>query len=142
MAAVFAVDSHPFGLYLLGLFCWLFIWEVGGQNVPADLTDMQTDRESRAQTIPSRFGSVRASRTAAAALAGSAVLGSLLLHFSALHPSGYLVLLSLVSGLVLLLIPAVRLCRCPDRKHAMALFNRASYYPLSLFAIAIAGIAG
>jgi len=142
MAAVFAVDPQPFTSYLVGLFCWLFIWEVGGQNIPADLTDIQTDKESRAQTVPSRFGSARASWMALIALTGATILGSLLLRSSALRLSWYMVALSFVSGLVLLLVSAVKLCRLPDRKHAMSLFNQASYYPLSLLVIVIVGMVG
>jgi 4-hydroxybenzoate polyprenyltransferase len=42
---------------------------------------------------------------------------------------------SFLAGLYLLLLPAYRLYRSEERRHAMVLFNRASYYPLTLLLI-------
>ena len=43
VAAVFAVDPHPSVSFLILLFLWLFFWEIGGQNIPNDLTDVDED---------------------------------------------------------------------------------------------------
>jgi 4-hydroxybenzoate polyprenyltransferase len=56
VAAVFAVDPYPSLLYILALFLWLFFWEIGGQNIPADWADIEEDRQLQAQTIPVRLG--------------------------------------------------------------------------------------
>ena len=52
VAAVFAVDPAPSMPFLAVLFLWIFCWEIGGQNIPNDWTDIQEDRCARAQTIP------------------------------------------------------------------------------------------
>ena len=56
MAAVYAVDPNPSFSFLMILFLWLFFWEIGGQNIPADWTDIEEDRQFKANTIPVRFG--------------------------------------------------------------------------------------
>jgi 4-hydroxybenzoate polyprenyltransferase len=55
VAAVFAVDPYPSLLYILALSLWLFFWEIGGQNIPADWADIEEDRQLQAQTIPVRL---------------------------------------------------------------------------------------
>ena len=60
MAVVFAVDPNPSPLFLLILFLCFFFWEIGGQNIPADWTDIEEDRQLNARTIPVRFGLERA----------------------------------------------------------------------------------
>ncbi len=134
-AAVFAVDPNPSLYYLVALFLWLFFWEIGGQNVPNDWADMEEDRRMQAKTIPVRFGSEWAILI---------ILGSLLLAVSmnvVLFQLGRLsfglpyVAASLIMGLYLLLIPAYRLYKTKKRIQALALFNRASYYPLALLVV-------
>ena len=56
IAAVFAVDPKPSPLFLFILFLCLFFWEIGGQNIPADWTDIEEDQQLNARTIPVRFG--------------------------------------------------------------------------------------
>jgi 4-hydroxybenzoate polyprenyltransferase len=36
VAAVFAVTPNPSPVFLTTLFFWIFFWEIGGQNIPAD----------------------------------------------------------------------------------------------------------
>jgi 4-hydroxybenzoate polyprenyltransferase len=57
LAAVFAVDPYPSPLFLAVIFLTLFLWEIGGQNIPNDLTDLKEDRRMQART--SRFASER-----------------------------------------------------------------------------------
>jgi len=132
IAAVFAVDPHPSPAFLAVLFLFLFFWEIGGQNIPADWTDMEEDTHLKSRTFPVEFGPDRSSRV---------ILGSLLLAIGA-----NLVLLRiapvkigpvfgaafLLAGVLLLLLPALALLRKRDREQAMTLFNRASYYPMAL----------
>ena len=140
IAAVFAVDPEPSGLFLLGLFCWLFAWEVGGQNIPADLTDVEMDRQNRAQTVPVRFGPDRASLIGFVSLIIATVFGAILFRESGVSFGIPLILIAVVSGIYLLLIPAFDLYRRTDRRRAMALFNRASYYPLALLGVTVIGV--
>lgn len=137
IAAVYAVDPQPSWLYVLGLFCWLFAWEIGGQNIPADLTDVDMDRQNQAQTVPVRFGPDRASLMGVVSLVLAVLLSGILLKTSRVPFGIPLILTSLLSGIYLLLIPAFHLYKAADRRCAMVLFNRASYYPLTLLCIVL-----
>jgi 4-hydroxybenzoate polyprenyltransferase len=137
MAAVFAVDPNPSLLPLILLFLWLFFWEIGGQNIPNDWADIEEDRMLQATTIPVRFGPVHANAVILLSLLAAVALSCLLLGLS---PGGNRFVgmaASLGAGMYLLLIPAYRLYRTKDRNQALALFNRASYYPLALLAATI-----
>jgi len=57
IAAVYAVDPAPPIIYVLSLFTFLFFWELGGQNIPNDYTDVNEDNLINARTLPLRFGS-------------------------------------------------------------------------------------
>ena len=133
IAAVFAVDPHPSLPFLVVLFFFLFFWEIGGQNIPADWTDMEEDTHLESRTFPVRFGP---------RLSGQAAFGTLILAMAAnfallgLAPVSFGPLFfgaSLLAGVVLLILPARSLMKGLERENAMALFNRASYYPLALF---------
>jgi len=141
VAAVFAVDPHPsFGFVLL-LFLWLFCWEIGGQNVPADWHDVEEDQHLRAQTIPVRYGPEGASAIILGALTLSVALSALLLWVAPLRFSPTLVGLSLAASGYLLLLPGYRLYRTKDPAQAAALFNRASAYPLAMLSLALVSLA-
>jgi 4-hydroxybenzoate polyprenyltransferase len=47
---------------------------------------------------------------------------------------------SLAIGVYLLFFPALRLLKTKKRPQAMALFTRASYYPLALLALVVTNI--
>ena len=119
MAAVFAVDPHPSPVFLIALFFTLFFWELGGQNIPNDLSDLEEDRRLQARTLPVHCGVGRAVSVAAAALAGTLALGA----------SGYL-----------LIIPGLRLFQTRERSAAMQLFNRASYFPAAMLTVVLASL--
>ncbi|MCL4503833.1 MAG: UbiA family prenyltransferase [Deltaproteobacteria bacterium] len=137
-AAVFAVDSQPSPVFLAVLFLWIFLWEVGGQNIPADWHDVEPDRRLKAKTIPVVFGLRKAGALSLAALAGSLILSLAILRLGPVtFPlSHHLLILGL--GVYLLLLPAWRLYRNHDC--AAALFNRASYYPLAVLAVVLANL--
>jgi 4-hydroxybenzoate polyprenyltransferase len=135
IAAVFAVIPAPSWPWLLVLLGWLMLWEIGGQNIPADWNDIEEDRRIGARTIPLVLGLRTASIVVAASL-GLAVLASLLLpHMSPLAPGWALQLAILAAGAGLLLPPAIRLVRTLDGRLAARLFDRASLYPLALLLI-------
>jgi 4-hydroxybenzoate polyprenyltransferase len=137
VAAVFAVNPHPGPGFLLLLFLWLFCWEVGGQNVPADWHDLEEDRRLQAQTIPVRYGPEGASAIILGALSLSVLLSPVLLWLTPLRFSPLLVGLAVAAGGYLLLLPALRLYRTKDPAQAAALFNRASAYPLAILSLVL-----
>jgi 4-hydroxybenzoate polyprenyltransferase len=141
MAAVFAVDPHPGPVFLILLFFALFFWEIGGQNIPNDLTDLEADRHMRARTIPVHFGVTRAVILAGLSLAAALVLVVTVFHLSPLPQAGVFALLALAAGCWLLALPALKLFEKKDRAAAMRLFTRASYYPPVLLAVVALAVA-
>ena len=139
MAAVYAVDPAPSPLFLLLLFLWLFFWEIGGQNIPADWHDLEADRLSQAQTLPVRYGPGRAASISWGCLGLSVALSPLVLWLSPAGVPLSLVAAGLGCGIYLLLLPGWRLYRTRARAQASALFNQASYYPLAMLLVILAG---
>ncbi len=136
VAAVFTVDPHPTPYLLLLIFAWVFFWEVGGQNIPADWNDTVEDMRVHGKTIPIYFGTQKAGLIVVLAL-GLTVLASLWLPM--VSPLGlgipYL-LASAAVGVILLLRPGYNLYRRhQDGRLAASLFDHASYYPLAQLAI-------
>ena len=141
VAAVFAVAPSPSPLFLLALFAWLFAWEIGGQNIPNDWTDIEEDRRFKAQTIPVRLGLRRAMMVIVACLVAALFLNIFLLWVSPLT-FGILPMVVVVAVNVLLLLhPALLLAEKQQRQLAMALFNKASYYPLAMLGIVLVRLA-
>lgn len=132
IAAVFAVTPDPSPVFLLVLFLWLFFWEIGGQNVPNDWSDLEEDRNMEAETIPVRFGPEGSSLIIVVTLAMTSVL-SLFVYWATparLHP---IYLAGAISaGIILLLVPAFRLHSSRNSAEAALLFNRSSYYPVTM----------
>lgn len=141
LAAVFAVDASPDPFLLLLIFLWLFFWEIGGQNVPADWHDIQEDISLQARTVPVSLGPKRASIIVLSTLAISLVLSGILFQSVPLQLALPFYLAAILAGIYLLILPALRLYRTRDRDEAAALFNRASYYPFVLLIIALAALA-
>jgi 4-hydroxybenzoate polyprenyltransferase len=142
IAAVFAVEPDPSVRFLLVLFLWLLSWEIGGQNVPNDLADLDEDRGLQARTVPVHFGAADAVRIVGVSL--SAAIGfSLLLFWATPARLGGLYLPgALAVGSVLLLLPAKKLAATQAAREASALFNRASYYPLAMFIVVLISTTG
>lgn len=138
VAAVFAVDPDPSMTYVIVLFIWLFFWEIGGQNIPADWADIEEDRRLRAQTVPVRFGLKGAALIAICAIALALLVQPILIYLSKIGFQPFMMALSFLLGAGLLLPPALQLYRTRQRTHAMAFFNRASYYPLVMLVVFIA----
>lgn len=135
LAAVFAVNPDPPRVFLILLFAWLFLWEIGGQNVPNDWVDLEEDLEIRAKTVPARYGVEGSLKIILYTLTLSVFL-SITLYWATparLHPI-YLPGI-ITAGLPLLLAPAYRLYTGRTPQLASALFNRSSYYPLSMLLI-------
>ncbi|MFP5213509.1 MAG: UbiA family prenyltransferase [Acidobacteriota bacterium] len=137
IAAVFAVTSEPSAIFMVNLFLWLFSWEVGGQNVPNDWSDVTEDRELDAETIPVRFGVDGSASIIFHSLAVSIGLSLLLYWTTPAKLSPLYLPGALLAGVFLLLVPALALRKEKTSRSAAALFNRASYYPLTMFIIVV-----
>lgn len=135
VAAVVAVDPQPSLFFLVTLFWWLFFWEIGGQNVPADWHDLEEDRRRQARTVPVVLGPEKAGKIILATLAASVVLSWVVLAAAParlpLSSQG----LVLAAGILLLLFPALRLQQTQARADASRIFNLASYYPAAILVI-------
>jgi 4-hydroxybenzoate polyprenyltransferase len=137
VAALFAVDPHPSPFYTIALFLGLFFWEIGGQNIPADWSDIELDRRFRAKTIPVRLGAQKSAFLALVTLSIAVVLIVFLFMLNFPTWKWAAGLSAAAIGTCLLLFPAAKLLLTRDREHAMALFNRASYFPLTLLCLVL-----
>ncbi len=137
VAALFAVDPAPSFPFMLLLFACLFFWEIGGQNIPADWTDIEEDRRLDAQTIPVRIGARNSAALALACLCISMAFCMVLFFISFPSAKWFAPAVALFLGSGLLIEPALKLFGSRQREDAMALFNNASYFPASMLAIAL-----
>lgn len=132
IAAVFAVDPNPSLSYLIVLFLMMFFWEVGGQNVPNDWSDLEEDIRFQAQTVPIRFGPEKANVFIFGSIILTIVFSGILVNISNITLSLPFILAFAVVTLYFLLLPTIRLFRAEESSYAIILFNKASYYPLAL----------
>ena len=137
IAAVFAVDPHPSGVYLILLFMLLFFWEIGGQNIPNDWADIEEDKRFKALTIPVRYGLGAARIIVMVTLILALCLNGVIFKFSQTDFAIFYIIISLAVGCYLLLLPAMKLYQTRKGSEAMALFNKASYYPPVLLVIVL-----
>ena len=139
LAAVFAVDPQPSGTYILCLFFLLFFWEIGGQNIPNDGFDVEEDQRFNARTIPVVYGIQSANVVIVASVILTLIMGVVIfcLSWSFNFISLIFICMTTVVGVYLLLLPALKLYQSHNRSHALALFNKASYYPAALLIIVL-----
>ncbi len=137
IAGIFAVDPNPSPVFVVVLFLALFFWEIGGQNIPADWTDMESDKRLKAQTIPVRFGKGTSGEFVAICLCFAVVLTGVSFLLSQSGPGPVAGTLAAAAGIYLLILPSLRLRKSKSRSDAMALFNKSSYFPVALFAAAL-----
>lgn len=137
LAAVYAVNPAPSLWFLVVLFLWIFFWEIGGQNIPADWTDIEEDRQFNEKTIPASLGLKRAGLLSLSSLLIATFLNFTVLWTAPLTFSPLYLLAALGINVYLLLQPSLRLAETRQREMAMALFNRASYYPLVMFGLVL-----
>ena len=131
IAGVFAVDRDTSLQFLVLLFLWLFFWEIGGQNIPNDWAEIEEDSQLQARTMLVRYGAAKASAIILGTLGFAVGLNLLLLGVAMPHLALPYLAASFVIGFVLLLLPAYRLYKTRERKDALNLFKKASYYPLA-----------
>ena len=80
LAAVFAVNPAPPPAFVLMVFVWIAFWEVGGQNIPNDLVDIEEDGRLGAKTVPVVYGVDIAVMVMLTTLIASFLLGLGLVH--------------------------------------------------------------
>jgi len=131
IAAIFVVDKNPSPYFLLLVFGWLFFWEIGGQNVPADWNDTVEDQRVNAKTIPIRFGVEKAGLIVLATLSLTVITSSFLPRISPLTLGLPYVLATLIVGYVFLLQPGFQLYKFKEGRYAGKLFDKASLYPMA-----------
>jgi 4-hydroxybenzoate polyprenyltransferase len=131
LAAAYAVTPNPPAHFLAVLFAWIFVWEIGGQNIPNDWTDIEEDRRFHARTIPLALGLQKASLLGLGCLVATLFLNLALMWLSPLRFGAPYLVAAAAVNYFLLLHPALGLAERRQRRDAMALFNRASYYPLA-----------
>ncbi len=133
LAAIYAVNPNPQPTFVIIVFIWIALWEVGGQNIPNDLVDMHEDGRLGGKTIPVVYGSHMSVLIIIITLTASFVLGLGLVFLSPLPLKGVYLLGAILSGLFFLLLPLRRFLAGKDTSQAINLFNQASLYPLGIF---------
>jgi 4-hydroxybenzoate polyprenyltransferase len=137
VAAVFAVDPNPSISYLSVLFFLIFLWEIGGQNVPNDWSDIEEDVRFGARTVPVRFGLEQANVIIFSSIILAVVFSGILLILSPITFELPFIIAFAFVGFYFLLLPSIKLYRTEESSHAMILFNKASYYPLALLVVVV-----
>lgn len=136
IAAIYVVDPAPALSLVLLVLAWVFFWEIGGQNVPADWNDTVEDKRVHAKTIPLQLGTQAAGLIVLVTLGLTVVVSLLLPRVSPLSLNWLYLLLSGLAGLLLLLKPGYELFKQQSEgRFAAKLFDNASYYPLAQLAI-------
>ncbi len=135
LAAIFAVAPNSSAYFLIGFFLWFFFWEIGGQNIPNDWTDMEEDTRMNAETIPIKFGTEKSARIIFGSLTVAILMSAALYWLTPAKLSAIYFAGALPAGIFLLLMPAWRLYTGRTAALASVLFNRASYYPVTMFLV-------
>ena len=99
-------NPSPAPLFVATLFLWLFAWEIGGQNIPNDWTDIEEDRRFNAQTIPIRLGLPRSALIIVGCLVAALFLNIAILWVSPLTFGPVHMIAAVGINLLLLLHPA------------------------------------
>lgn len=132
LAAIFAVNPEPKPQFVIVIFAWVALWEIGGQNIPNDLVDMQEDERLGAKTIPVVYGPTISVLTILVSLIASFVLGLGIAFLSPIQLKGLYLFGAIVSGFFFLLLPLKKFMAGNGSGKAINLFNQASLYPLGI----------
>ena len=133
LAAIYAVNPDPPLQFIVIIFIWIGLWEVGGQNIPNDLVDMGEDRRLGGKTIPVVYGPNLSVLIILITLVASFVMGLGLVFLSPLAFKGAYLVGAIVSGLLFLLLPLKKFLAERGTTRAINLFNQASLYPVGIF---------
>lgn len=136
ISAIYVVDPNPDITKVLLILAWIFMWEIGGQNVPADWNDTAEDKRVHAKTIPLQLGTQTAGIIVLITLALTVTISLLLPTISPLALGWPYLLATGLVGALLLLKPGYDLFRQQtEGRMAARLFDRASYYPMAQLTI-------
>ncbi len=133
LAAIYAVAPSSSAQFVIGFFLWFFLWEIGGQNVPNDWSDIEEDMRMEAETIPVRFGTQRSAKIILSSLTLAVAMSIVLFWLTPARLNIIYFTVAVPAGIFLLLLPAWRLYTGRTTALAIALFNRACYYPVTMF---------
>lgn len=131
IAALFVVGIDRAPQLALLVLAWVFFWEIGGQNVPADWNDTAEDQRVQAKTIPLQLGTQKAATIVLLSLGITVIISLLLPAVSPLSLGWPYLLATGAAGIFLLLRPGYRLYQRQEGRVAAELFDKASYYPLA-----------
>ncbi|MBN9565232.1 MAG: UbiA family prenyltransferase [Alphaproteobacteria bacterium] len=141
MSAILVVDSTPKVGPLLLLLSWISLWEIGGQNIPADWNDREEDTRIGAKTIPVRFGEGISKRIVMCAALLTVISSCFLVTISPLPLGPTYVAWMLMIGIMIIIMPAYSLYSATKITTEPArLFDIASYYPLALLVLTVGAI--
>ncbi|MCE7860922.1 MAG: ubiquinone biosynthesis protein UbiA [Chloroflexi bacterium CFX2] len=136
IAAIYVVDNNPALPMVLLVLAWVFVWEIGGQNVPADWNDTAEDRRVNAKTIPLQLGTQTAGVIVLITLGLTVLLSLFLPLASPLNLGWFYSLATAAAGAFLLLKPGYDLYRRQtEGRMAAKLFDNASFYPMAQLVI-------
>lgn len=140
LAAVMAVKPVPDGGFVGLLLMWVFFWEIGGQNIPADWHDMEQDKALGAKTIPVALGERRAATLALCCLVLSLAVSVPLFMSATLDMHLLLAAIAVAVGWRFTVQPAYKLYGSLKREDASRLFNRASLYPVTMLGVILVSV--
>jgi 4-hydroxybenzoate polyprenyltransferase len=135
LAAIYAVAPRAPAVFLIGFFLWFFFWEIGAQNVPNDWSDLEEDVRMGAETIPVRFGPEGSAQIAMGCIGVAVFMSMVLFWLTPAHLSAFYFAGSIPAALFLLVLPGWKLYSARTGEQASALFNKASYYPVTMFVV-------
>lgn len=131
IAAIYVVDPDPNIQLVLLILAWVFFWEIGGQNIPADWNDTVEDLRVHAKTIPLQLGTQKAGIIVLLTLGMTIIISMFLPLVSPLHLGWPYQLASALAGIYLLFKAGYELYKNQEGRLAAKLFDNASYYPMA-----------
>lgn len=136
IAAIYVVDKNPSIPLVLLILAWVFVWEIGGQNIPADWNDTVEDKRVNAKTIPLQLGTQTAGIIVLITLGLTVLISLFLTLASPLNLGWFYRLATAAAGAYFLLKPGFDLYRQQtEGRMAAKLFDNASFYPMAQLVI-------
>lgn len=141
LSAVLVVDPSPSLASLLLLLFWVFAWEIGGQNIPADWNDREEDERIGAKTIPVKFGEGVSRKIVMCAALLTVISSAFLVIISPLALGATYLIWVLLAGTIIIIVPAYSLYSATRITTEPArVFDLASYYPFALLLLTAGAI--
>lgn len=138
LAGWYAVSKNTELPLVLSLFLLFFAWEIGGRNIVNDFSDIEEDRQLGIKTVPAIYGLESAAKLTLL-FALLTVLANVVLALTANLGLFYFIA-STVMGILLMLIPGIRLLKKPDPAEALRYLNKGSLYPFAILAVLLSSL--